>query len=333
MYKSRFSTKPLIMSIILLWSASGFCQDETDEEQQSQQCLTSYCLEEGSIEFALGLGLGVRTNPLNSGDNIPLLVVPDIAWYGNNWYLDNFEIGYQWLQHRHFAVETFATLNLNNRDFVLSSASNLLLDGSNMFATAEGPLAGNEAGENGDLGITAPMEGDMGLLPEPTIPPNRELGEIPVLRLTADDVSDRDFAYDIGVRAHWYGDSSEWSLAIMRDASNVYDGFHARGQYRKLWQLGEWNLVSSVSLQWQSADLLDYYYGIDEKDTEDRLFHYEADSGWLTTVGLSANREITENWRWLFHLSYSHLPNAMVDSPLVSKDYIISTFAGVTYRF
>lgn len=297
-------------------------------------CDSTYCFASSDLDISLGLGYGKRTNPLHLSDDRTLILLPDVAWYGDSFYLDNTEVGYQWIQESSFALETFFTLNKSNRDFQDDHASSFNLDGSPIFNAVEEELTAGESpvisGDPDDGENSPDSGGDV----------TRQQQNI---RLSPDHVADRDFAIDFGVRAHWYQGDNEWTAAVFHDSSDTYKGARAKLQYRNMLEVQQWKFVTSVSLEWKSADLLDYYYGIDERDLKDDYlnnddfeaqdFYYDAGSGWFSRIGITANRKITDNWRWLMHVSYNHLPDAIVDSPLVDKDYTITTFAGVTYRF
>ncbi|MFQ5548907.1 MAG: MipA/OmpV family protein [Woeseia sp.] len=44
-------------------------------------------------QFGIGLGYGLRTNPLVQSDDIPILVDIDIAWFGDRFFFDNGDVG------------------------------------------------------------------------------------------------------------------------------------------------------------------------------------------------------------------------------------------------
>ncbi|MCC2607856.1 MipA/OmpV family protein [Planctobacterium marinum] len=303
------------MLTALLLLAFSVCVTASDPQQNETEtsCNASYCMAQGEWHLAVGLGLGVRTNPLYLSDNTPLVIIPDIAWYGENWYLDNTEVGYQWIQKPHFAMETYLTLNSAYGDFKRSHISNFILDGVNISNSVDSTTTPGLAPDNG-------ME---------SINDRTSL----VTQLSPADVADRDLAVDAGVRLHWYSEFSEWTLSAAHDISSVYQGAQLNAQYRRYWQTGDWKIIGKIGLTWKSADLLDYYYGINERDIEDVSLHYSAGSGWFPQIGVSANKKINAQWQWLLHASYNHLPSAMTDSPLVDKKYTITTFAGVTYKF
>ena len=313
---------PVILLLSALLSLSG----TVSAEQQQEECYATYCLESGDVDFSLAIGYGQRSNPLNFSENRSLIIVPDFAWYGESWYLDNTEIGYQWIQKQDFAFETFVALNTTNRDFQDDHGSSFSFDSGDVFSTVGESLA-SDSGSSGDEESApgAPTEG--GELEDGRI------GILTDLAVSPEDVGDRDYAIDIGIRAHWYMDDIEWTAALLHDASNTYKGAQMALGFRKMWRYQDWKVVANIGLTWKSTNLLDYYYGIDSTDIENPLFHYDASAGWFTSVGLIANRKISENWHGLIHLSYTHLPDAMTDSPLVEEEYTTTTFAGVTYRF
>src|SRR5258708_38694626 len=47
----------------------------------------------GKWNVGLALGAGVRPNPLVHGQDLPLVVVPQISYYGKGFYIDNLDVG------------------------------------------------------------------------------------------------------------------------------------------------------------------------------------------------------------------------------------------------
>src|SRR5260370_39879809 len=52
------------------------------------------CAVVGKWNVSLALGAGVRTNPLVHGQDLPLVVVPQIRYYGKRFYIDNLDVGF-----------------------------------------------------------------------------------------------------------------------------------------------------------------------------------------------------------------------------------------------
>src|SRR5262245_37896420 len=60
--------------------------------------------EEKNWRFGIGLGYGERTNPLIQSDDIPVIVDLDIAWFGERWFFDNFDLGFALIDNSRFTT-------------------------------------------------------------------------------------------------------------------------------------------------------------------------------------------------------------------------------------
>src|ERR1700753_3301248 len=54
---------------------------------------SSECVAEGRWNFSVALGAGARTNPLVGGEDIPLVLVPHVSYYGKRFFLDDLDLG------------------------------------------------------------------------------------------------------------------------------------------------------------------------------------------------------------------------------------------------
>jgi outer membrane protein len=84
------------------------------------------CIEKSSWHLGIAFGLGIKTNPLVDGDDIPLVIMPDIAWYAEQAYFDNGELGYQWINQPKVAFETFLQLDRERAFFSFLHPANIL---------------------------------------------------------------------------------------------------------------------------------------------------------------------------------------------------------------
>ena len=114
------------LSLSLLW-ISG--QANACEQQLE-------CLFPNSWQLSVAVGVGVRTNPLVDGDNVPLLILPDIAWYGEAAYFDNGELGYQWYEEDTHAFETFVHLDAERSFFSFWDPANIFLPLDTSFVSS-----------------------------------------------------------------------------------------------------------------------------------------------------------------------------------------------------
>jgi len=83
------------------------------------------------------------------------------------------------------------------------------------------------------------------------------------------------------------------------------------------WQIKNWSIHGSIGLEYRSADLLDYYYGISAEEATDNLGEYQADAGVDFTTQLSTSYPISENWLFESYLRYTDLSKSINDSPVM----------------
>ena len=62
--------------------------------QTSCKTPSAECVVVGEWNISVGLGLGRRTNPVLDNSDIPLVVVPQISYYGERFFLENLELGF-----------------------------------------------------------------------------------------------------------------------------------------------------------------------------------------------------------------------------------------------
>ena len=72
---------------------------------------------EKSWRFGVGLGYGQRTNPLIQSEDIPVVVDLDIAWFGERWFFDNFDLGFALVDNSRFTTNVVARLNSDRAFF------------------------------------------------------------------------------------------------------------------------------------------------------------------------------------------------------------------------
>lgn len=115
----------LILSVLLAISCTVSAQSEPSNEAQF--------VTTNEWHFGVAAGVGVATNPLNGGDNFPLVLIPDLHYYGEQVFFDNGRLGYTLAQTPELAVSVITEINPENRFFVFWHPSNIFMR-SNAFA-------------------------------------------------------------------------------------------------------------------------------------------------------------------------------------------------------
>jgi outer membrane protein len=268
------------------------------------------CIEKSHWHLGIAFGLGVKTNPLVDGDNIPLVILPDVAWYAEKAYFDNGELGYQWLNHPKFAFETFLQLDRESALFSFLHPANILVQ-TESFSP--------------DSSLTPGV-------PSPSDSPAEDMKNNQH-SLSIDEIATRRWAINGGIRGHYFLSDGEWQLTIQQDISNVHKGQQVGLEYSHRWLWRDFRLGLRMGTDWKSARLIDYYYGVSQRDTALTEFYFEGKSGWQTYLSINAQKPINENWSWLAIIGYRRLPNSLTSSPLIEQNSIRNIFLGVAYRF
>lgn len=254
------------------------------------------CINTDEWRVAAAVGAGTRTNPLRGASSQTLVLLGDVAWYSDSFYLDNLEFGYQWhtddpdiTVDSYFALDREARLFFSYDGFDVASAE--------VISSDELPLAEPEQ------------------------------------KITVNDIADRRNGRILGLRLHVSESDEEWQFAAEREVGNVHSGTRLRLSYRFGTRWGDWGVGITPQLIWTDKKFNTYYYGVDYRDTADGRLWYRAGSGLRPGVNITASKPITPHWGFLWFARYQYLPRAITRSPLLDGNDIITVFAGLTYQF
>ena len=272
-------------------------------ERNSDNMLNDKCLAVNEWQFGIALGVGVTSNPLVGGDNIPMVILPDIAWYGEEFYFDNGELGYQWFDDKKFSFVTYINVDKERAFFNFWHPANILLPVNRISNITNN--------DNGMVNISGPQQ----------------------LSVSIDKVSSRNWAIMGGGRWYFRQNNAEWQLSLEKDLSATHNGEKLDVSYEYFWQWPTIRFSTQVKMVWKSTALVDYYYGVGEEDKVDPSFFYQASSGWQPAIAMSLQQKMQNNWIWLSRISLQKLHSGMTNSPLVEERNIFSVFSGFAYQF
>jgi len=255
------------------------------------------CIETDQWSIGIALGLGVKSNPVKGGDAIPQVLLIDIAWYGENAYFDNGELGYRWLQDQDFTAESYITFDRERAYFSFWDPANIIVN----------------------TGVASPVN------PSPSSPDEENV--------SLDQISSRNWAVLVGTKAHYYTGSHKWSLAVESDISGVHNGQRISLSYQKIWSGEGWRFQLRPSVVYKSDKLIDYYYGLNAQDNVSTNAYFEGSGGFQPSLSALYIKELNEDWQLIVNGSYQHLNKGMTNSPLVERKHVSSIFFGFGYRF
>ncbi|NKF49660.1 MipA/OmpV family protein [Shewanella sp. WXL01] len=260
------------------------------------------CIDIDRWDLALAIGLGSRSNPLSDYENIPVYVVPSIAYYGDNWFFDNGNLGYSLIESERFTINLATTYSDDSGFFNK-------WDPSNIFMLANGY-------QRSSVSASSAQQAEM---VDKTI--------------DFDELGDRNFTMLATIEGFYFSRFGVLKAAIGHDMFNVHNGAQADFKWNYSIAVDNWVFDTGVSATWKSEDLVDYYYGI--RVTENTFWHqqYRASSAWNFGAELTARYLIATHWDALLALRYTKFAKAISDSPLLSDDYSSTYFVGMAYRF
>lgn len=278
----------------------------TSHITQAQECIDeSVCVDQGQWQIGVALGAGVRTNPLVDGKNIPLVVQLDLAWYGENAYFDNGELGYTWLSKERFDIDTYLSLDRERTSFSALDPANFFVPDSTPIepGVPVDPDIGGDGGANNDLVVSSR------------------------------DIAGRKWAILFGNQIRYFGERFRISLSLETDISGAHKGQRVKLEYQRFWSGQNWRFSLMPSLNYQSDKVTDYYYGLSERDqvTPDQL--YKASGGIQPQLSIQFTYQLSARWHFISNASYLKLHSGLRNSPIVNDNNITNIFIGAGYRF
>jgi MipA family protein len=251
------------------------------------------CVRVGGWNFSVGLGAGVRTNPLVHTQDIPLVVIPQVSYYGRRFFLDNLDLGVTLAEGQSNTLSLIATPGYDRVFFYRSDLQNIFVSGV--------PFSSEVAGS-----------------PHTTHLPNGSLNaEFPSRPRHVTYLAGPEWTFDLGgvagqldyvheITAQDHGDEVRGALAI------------------PLGRLaGSWSM--NAGFTWKSSAIVNYYYGAPGI--------YEGGSAFDPFVKLGYVRPLRGNWKLTGFVEYERLGNAIADSPIVAQHHVTTAFLGATYVF
>jgi len=278
-----------ILLIILGFSSKNLKAQNscvTKEALQKEDCVTS-----GQLSFALGVGIGIRTNPLNNSDNIPLVLLPQFSYYGDNFFIENLDFGYSLFDSENSQLNAIATPSYDSVFFNRWDPSNIFVD----------------------IGVNS-VNQDAGLATQ----------EDNLTQIDPEEVSKRKFSYLAGFEYSHTWQKSLLQISLLTDISDIHSGSEARLAYQ---YSANRYFSTTLGFTWKDKNLTDYYYGVDENEIIDNRGAYQAESSLSPFVRFSFNTSQGKD-SWRLSLEFQKLDSSISLSPLLKDNRVITFFIG-----
>ena len=125
------------------------------------------------------------------------------------------------------------------------------------------------------------------------------------------------------------------TLAVYQDVSGRTDGASAELKVSKSIKLNDHiSTIPFASLEWLSADVVDYYYGVNSlESTTSGIGIYTGRSTTVARGGVTLADHINQHWAVLGGLVVQQYGRGITDSPIVTKSNTTAFYVGATYLF
>jgi len=252
------------------------------------------CVRVGGWNFSVGLGAGVRTNPLVHTQDIPLVIIPQVSYYGRRFFLDNLDLGVTLAEGESNTLSLIATPGYDRVFFYRSDLQNIFVNGVPFSAEVASSPHSTYNSQTGTLNAEFPSRPRHVTYlagPEWTFDFRGISGQL-------------DYVHEITAQDH--GDEIRGALGI------------PLGQ---LW--GTWS--TNVGFTWKSSAIVNYYYGAPGI--------YAGGSAFDPFVKLGYVRPLGGKWKLTGFVEYERLGNAIANSPIVAQHHVTTAFLGASYVF
>ncbi|MGF1763271.1 MipA/OmpV family protein [Aliivibrio kagoshimensis] len=147
-------------------------------------------------------------------------------------------------------------------------------------------------------------------------------------------INERDNAIDAGIQLNYFTDYfGHLSMSIMHDISNVHQGNEIQLNYEYTFDYGNVDLSPSLFVNRQNGNLVDYYYGVEAKESKANRKAYQGEATFNYGVGLSLDYHFNEAWTLFTMANLTRFGSGIADSSIVENDYAWSSGLGFVYSF
>ncbi|WP_444994994.1 MipA/OmpV family protein [Aliikangiella sp. IMCC44359] len=256
------------------------------------------CVEVGKLSLGVSLGLGARTNPLINGDSIPLVVLPSFSYYGENFFIDNLDIGYTLYDNTPWMLNILLTPSYDRAFFERWDISNIVVEFGN-FSVDSGFNSGSR--------------------------------EDNVTDINAYELKRRKFSMMGGMELSTSAMQGQLQVQFLNDVSDVHSGNEVRFAYLR--HLGNLGWSTTLGFSWKDKNMTDYYYGVNAEEIVDNRAAYQAKSSLNPFLRLGWREKNDSSNFWRFGIEYQQLDQEIANSPLVDKNYVLTAFIGKQLSF
>ncbi len=116
------------------------------------------------------------------------------------------------------------------------------------------------------------------------------------------------------------------------EINNKHNGNSSSISYSAPIFKGKWLIMPQLSYEHYSAEVVNYFFGVNPADATAEIPAYQAGSTSAFNVGVLGLYQIDEKWSFVGNIQNEIAGDEISDSPLVEDDQRLSVFAGFLYK-
>ncbi len=148
-----------------------------------------------------------------------------------------------------------------------------------------------------------------------------------------DGMEARDFSGDAGAGVTLRPIPFILDLSLRTDILGKSGGEEALLDVDLLLPSGAWLFRPSAGAQWQSDEMIDYYYGVTRDESRPGRPAYGGDAAFTWYVEIEASWKIGARWTLVSGVTSDHLGGGITESPIVDASHTETGYIGLLYGF
>ncbi|MBP9127911.1 MAG: MipA/OmpV family protein [Elusimicrobia bacterium] len=125
----------------------------------------------------------------------------------------------------------------------------------------------------------------------------------------------------------------DFSAGYEHDMLDRFNGGSADLGLEKAFQRGLFTVTPQVGLNWMTAELADYEFGVPDDKAQAGRPAYHPGAVMTVKYGLGLFIELKGAWRVILNGNVSRLPSELTQSPIVDQSQVFSGFAAINRLF
>jgi outer membrane protein len=146
-------------------------------------------------------------------------------------------------------------------------------------------------------------------------------------------MEDRKLTIDLGFNLEYDLGPVDVAFSMAADALGRHEGHQASLTFGHNFNFESARLTPFIGVEYQSDNLVDYYYGVRQDEATINRAFYQADAATQAVIGLRGMWWSGPHHRVVFRLAYNGLDDSIKDSPLVDGNHSYEFIMGYAYVF